>query len=322
MQGSDEGGQWWLPESPETKVPGVLRINDKGSTQLTLIGELRDLLHGAERHDRADGTVEFQFTESGFDRSRRYPRVLGRTQSSNYTLEHGLRTRHSTNLIGGLASETVTFDQVFRGAVFEHGEELAFDRITVNMQWLTHWVAHTALEETHNWVNDRLDAVTLRGCGMSSRRVRLGGGLTVYLHHSVGLEGDRITHRGLTQRFDFEVRSTSVLALGILMETPAHLQALVSIGAGRPAGYEGLTLNHPDLTRGPPTKPRQYRRPIDYLARWSARDDEVEPPRTTTCRSLCASLVAYRPWAGGFRSPTVTITSSAKSWPLDTAVGW
>jgi len=70
-----------------------------------------------------------------------------------------------------------------------------------------------------------------------------------------------------------------VRPLGTLMATPAHLQALVSIGIDRPAGYEGLVLNHPDLTQGPPTKPRQYRRPIDYLARWSARDDEVEPPK-------------------------------------------
>jgi len=278
VEPAEEGGQWWLPENPHVKVPGVFRIDDKGRSQLTLIGELRDRMHGAVRHDRADGSTEFRFIDSGFDRSGRYARVVGRTQSSSYTLVHGLRTRHSTNLIGGLASETVLFDQVFRGIRFEHGEQLAFDRITVDMQWLTHWVAHTALKETHEWVNDRPNAVTLRGSGMSSRRVRLGGGLTVYLHHSVGLEGDRITHRGLTQRFVFELRSTSVLPLDTLMATPAHLQALVSIGTDRPAGYEGLVLNHPHLTQGPPTKPRQYRRPIDYLARWSARDDEVEPP--------------------------------------------
>jgi hypothetical protein len=101
VEPAEEGGQWWLPENPDVKVPGVLRIDDKGRSQLTLVGELRDRLHGAERHDRADGSAEFRFTESGFDRSGGYPRVVGRTQSSKYTLVHGLRTRHSTNLIGG-----------------------------------------------------------------------------------------------------------------------------------------------------------------------------------------------------------------------------
>ncbi len=279
MKPVEEGGQWWLPETPDAKVSGVLRIDDKGKSQLTLIGELRNRLHDAERHDRPDGSVEFRFTESSLDRAGSYPRVLGRTGSNDYTLEGGLRTRHSANLLGGLPSEAIMFNQVFRGALFEHGEELAFDRVSVSMRWLTHWVAQTSLEETHEWVEGRQVSFTLRGSGLASRRVRLGGGLTVYVHHSLGLEGNEVTHRGLTQQFVFETRSTSLLPLENLMETPARLQALVSIGTGRTAGYDELVLNHPGLTQGPPSKPRLFRRSIDYFAQWSARDDELGPPK-------------------------------------------
>jgi len=247
MKPVEEGGQWWLPETPDAKVSGVFRIDDKGKSQLTLIGELRNRLHDAERHDRPDGSVEFRFTESSLDRAGSYPRVLGRTGSNDYTLEGGLRTRHSANLLGGLPSEAIMFNQVFRGALFEHGEELAFDRVSVSMRWLTHWVAQTSLEETHEWVEGRQVSFTLRGSGLASRRVRLGGGLTVYVHHSLGLEGNEVTHRGLTQQFVFETRSTSLLPLENLMETPARLQALVSIGTGRTAGYDELVLNHPGL---------------------------------------------------------------------------
>ena len=55
MESMEHGGQWWLPQSPEVTVPGVLRVDDKGRSQLTLIGELRSELTESERHDRPVG---------------------------------------------------------------------------------------------------------------------------------------------------------------------------------------------------------------------------------------------------------------------------
>lgn len=278
MEPMEEGGEWWLPDTPDIKVSGVLRIDDKGSNQLTLIGELRSHLDDAERHDHADGTVEYRFTEDTLHLSGRYPRVLGQVGTKAYTLEGGFQIRHNTNLLGGLPSETIKFSQVFSGVWLQPGEELAFDRVSVSMQWFTHWIGDSAIKETHQWAEGRPVSFTLRGSLPPNRRLRLGGGLTVYLRLTIGLAGDGIVRRGLVQRFVFETRSTSVLPLESLMQTTARLQALVSIGTGRTAGFDELVLNHPDLTQGPPSDPRQFRGSIDYFAEWSARDDNLRPP--------------------------------------------
>jgi hypothetical protein len=278
MEPMEEGGEWWLPETPDVKVSGVLRVDDRGSSQLSLIGELRSHLQEAERHERPDGTVEFLFSEDSLHSSGKYPRVLGQVGTKEYTLEDGFRIRHNTNLLGGLASETIMFSQVLRGVWLQTGDELAFDRVSVSMQWLTHWVGDGGIEETHEWVEGWPVSFALRGSQVPNRRVHLGGGLTVHLRHRIGLAGDGITSRRLTQQFVFETRSTSLLQLESLMTTAARLQALVSIGTGRTAGFDELVLNHPDLTQGPPSKPRQFRRSIDYLAQWSARDVDPRPP--------------------------------------------
>jgi len=180
--------------------------------------------------------------------------------------------------MGGLPSETITFDQALRGIWLDADEPLEFDRVRAGMQWLTHWVAASGIRETHKFTEDNRPATAiLEGDVLPSRRVRLGDGITVYLAHTVGVEGDRMTRRSLSQSWAFETRSTRALALKTLMTTTAHLQALVSIGTGRLAGFEELTLNHPALTHGPASHPRRYRRSIDYFAQWSFHDAETAP---------------------------------------------
>lgn len=279
MESMEQGGQWWLPQSPEVTVPGVLRVDDRGRSQLTLIGELRSELTESERHDRPDGLVEFRMTEDALHRSGRYPRVLGRIGNHAYTLDGGVRTRRTSGLFGGLPSETLVFDQVFRGIWLADGAAAAFDRVAVDLQWLTYWAAATGLRETHQWVDQRPVSFTLRGEALPNRRVRLGPGLTLYLRHRVGVEGDEVTARGLTQRFAWELRSTDLLPLDKLMDVPARLQALVSIGTGRTAGFDEVVLGHPRGTDGPTSARRRYRRPIEYWAQWSAHDTDVRPPK-------------------------------------------
>lgn len=77
MEAVENAGEWWLPETPDVKVSGVLRVDEKGKSQLTLIGALGNHLHDAECHDRPDGSVEFRFAQGSLPRSGRYPESSG-----------------------------------------------------------------------------------------------------------------------------------------------------------------------------------------------------------------------------------------------------
>lgn len=58
------------------------------------------------------------------------------------------------------------------------------------------------------------------------------------------------------------------------MKVGARLQALVSMGTARTAGFEDVLVMHPDLREGPPSQPRAFRRPITHRAQWAAWDEK------------------------------------------------
>ncbi len=275
MDAEELGGEWWLPGLQDTRVPGVLRISAVGRCELTLIGELRDPWADTTPSAPHPETGEVSVTRRGL-RSNGYPRILGQVGLKEYTLEDCISIASNRNLLGGLPSETIRAHQTFRGVWFDEPEPCG-DRLSVSMQWLTHWVGLTGLEELHHFKENRLQGFDLRIVDQPSRRVRLGDGYTLYLHYGFGIKGDRILERTLHQEATFEIRSTTLQPVLSMMRKAADLQALVSMGTGRTAGFTALCLNHPSLLEGPPPAPRKYRRPIAYIAEWSAQDTGDTP---------------------------------------------
>lgn len=274
----DAGGRWWLPESPERITPGALRISESGEIQLTLIGQMSSPLSRAERTDKEDGTVVYRAT--GNLRSVSYPRVLGRVGQDIYTLETGLQTHHNWSLLPQNIdpSETINFTRAFKHVHFEPGEPLLFDRVRVGLQWLTEWVAQPPFQETVTIPTQQKkpSSFVIEATPGLTQLVRLGGGLTEMMSHALSFEGDSINRRGLGSTYYLEVRSKKLVPLDDLMRTQAHLQALVSIGTGRTAGFErvwlSLRLTGPRGGRG--TGPRV---PAEYIAQWTARDAGIRP---------------------------------------------
>lgn len=274
MKPSEDGGEWWLPATPHRRVPGVLRISDDGAATLTLIGDLRDPW---ESVTRADGSaVPGLSTWSG---GGSYRRVHGQVGTAAYTLDGGIQRRHQRNLLGGMPSETIGFSQVFVGVWFDESDEAASDRVSFGLQWLTEWTDTTAVAEEHRWRKDRrrLDRITLTATSGPARRVRLGGGRTLYLRRNLHAEGDARTARSLRQQYVFDYR-TEVVPVRDLMDVPARLQALVSIATNRVAGFDDVDLSHPQIARRHPATGRRLREPIRYIAQWSARDHDDTAP--------------------------------------------
>lgn len=275
METEELGGEWWLPGARDKAVPGVLRISPVGRCELTLIGELRDPWTGATQSQPDPHTGEVSVAWRA-PRSDVYARILGQVGLKEYTLEDCISIASNRNLLGGLPSETIRAQQAFRGVWFDETVPCG-DRLSVSMQWLTHWTNLTGLEELHQFKGTRLQGFDLKMRDQPSRRARLGDGYTLYLHHGFGVKGDRILERTLYQEATFEIRSTKMQPLRSLMQTAADLQTLVSMGTGRTAGFTDLSLNHPALREGPPSAPRRYRRPIQYIAEWSAQDRTDKP---------------------------------------------
>lgn len=79
----DALGQWWLPEAPETRVVGLLRIHDDGLCELELLGTLRSNLPKS-----SDGSEEpsVELTDALLAESGVSPRILDQADGRAFTL--------------------------------------------------------------------------------------------------------------------------------------------------------------------------------------------------------------------------------------------
>lgn len=270
-------GFFWLPETPETKVPGVLSISAQGEVRLSLIGELRSMLAFAPVTVSADGSTHVSVTEDSQDRAGQYSRVLGQSRQTFLTLEDGYQTRHQSHLFGGMPAQELGFNKCFEGVAFEEGEALAFDRLRVGLQHLTHWVGESGLTETIQVAGGEQPRIqTLQLSALGTRTLVLDSERELALHHTCSVSGD-FTARTVTQEFVFEIRQDKKAALEELMLLASGLQAFVSLGTGRVCGYVAPALSRPDLKDGGLDTPDVFRRYVAYHARWRARDQSARP---------------------------------------------
>jgi hypothetical protein len=272
----EKGGEWWLPEHPEHKVPGLARIDEREGTSLMLLGELRSRGDRGVRVPRDDGLTELHFTEESMEVAARYPRLLGQVGSKAVTLVDGFMRQHEQNLMGGITTEVIGFNQALVGMWVPAKEEIVFDRVSVSIQWLAEWVSESHMTETHRPDGD---AFAVEVDQAPSRHVRLGDSRTVWLHHGIHLTGDLRNQRTVGQLYRFETRHSQLLPLLDLMRFPNRLRDLVSIATGRSCGYESVTLTHPRVVRrGTHRGRRPQRLPVEFYARWSAHDYQEAAP--------------------------------------------
>lgn len=270
-------GFYWLPETPETKIPGVMTISAEGEVRLSLIGELRSLLAFAPVTVNADGSSHVSVTEDSRDQASQYSRVLGQSRQTFLTLEDGYESRHQSALFGGMPTQELGFNQCFEGVAIEEGVGLTFDRLRFGLQHLTEWVGESGLSETIQFPDgDQPRVQTLQLTALGERTVELQGGGVLALHHAWSVTGD-FTARTLAQEFVFELRRDDAVPLEELMLVASGLQAFVAFGTGRVCGYDSLALSRPDLTDGTPGMPDAFRRYVEYHARWRAYETSRRP---------------------------------------------
>lgn len=277
MEPFEADGLWWLPDAPDSKTAGTLSVSSEGRAELTLIGAITSLLSsGGTRRER--GAVTVAFTEESLARSGAYPRIHGQVDGHAYTLDDCLQTHRKARLGGGLSTEKIIANRVFRGVWLEEGEEASFHSISVWLDWLPYWVMRSGLEEMID-VEERNDgsqahrswSITIRRLAEESCQAPRDGRVT--LGQSYGISGDGVMERRLTQNFYFSIEKSRLVEVSKLLEETQHVQDLVSIGTGKAAAYSSVELRHPDVAQDVRGAKREL--PIQMFARWRVVNDEA-----------------------------------------------
>lgn len=269
MEDIDVMGQWWLPTDPDALVHGRLTFShDEGGT-LDLYGEL------APR----SGT------------SARYRVVLGVAGGADYTLLDCFRARRDLNWGGSTRYETVAVNQILRGALLDDPGELRGNAVTVALRHLTEWVTDSGIEEQHTWAVDPVPpdepVFRLSTYRTPDQTAAAADGRSVVLSRHLGLEGDGVASRTLTQAFGLRVTAadpTGRLPLDDLLDWASDLQDLVSVATGRTATLERVAYYDPAIAGRAPSD-RHDTEPVEVIARWTAGRDP-DPDRAERHRLL------------------------------------
>jgi hypothetical protein len=279
METIDDGGEWWLPETPERRIAGWLTFTVDEGARLRLTGSFSDFV--AEGVRREDGSIAM--TEDSLERAGTYPRILGQIGNKAFTLDGCFRMRLNRNLFGGLASETIHADRIYRGVWYERGEEACGDGIRIALAHLVYWIRPSTMGEEWRWrepgkkLEDPLVALSARNAPSIVLERQVG---TIKLSQHLGLSGDRVAHRAIVQDFVAQLDTDGVRPVRDLIRAVAELQDVVSLAMDRVACIEAVSLFHPDLVDERPND-RAHRRPIDMFARWSDRSAWTEPKDLT-----------------------------------------
>ena len=202
-------------------------------------------LGSVPRGDRGDGVVNVEVTEDALQLSGRYPRLHGQAEGKPYTLDNCFATRSSWPVFGEGGSQVINVGRILRGAIFERDEALEAIAVSFTITYLNHWLSETGITERWNFGKDGaplgkgIPEFRLEAFAKPDRKVTTGDGRTITLQHRVGMEGDRIDRRSLTQSFYWRVDSArGKVPIDDTLDWANDLQDLISICSHKAAGFE------------------------------------------------------------------------------------
>jgi hypothetical protein len=267
--------EWWLPGRADRKVPGILTFSARSGAELSLFGNLRSILEEGERSEK-DGVVQVVMTQAALERSGTYPRLHGDGGGVAYTLQDCLRVRASNRLFPGQGSETIRVTRILRGALFEEDEALEATGISFQLTHLVDWIGETGI--SGEWREDsgtREDVPRFRieVREKPDRRAILTNGGSVHLKHNVGITGDGLSDRALTQGFHWRIDQPDMVSMDDLLDLASDVQDLVSIATDKTAAFERLRFWRPDVFRERRAGER-IPHAIDFFVEWNVQAED------------------------------------------------
>lgn len=135
----EEAGFFWLPDKPERRVPGFLRVSEWGATTLETIS-LSQLVVGR----RSFGDLGIGGDPTHFER------IVGVTKVGVVTLDDCSERSYNTRLGGGLSTSILCVNRLFVGVRYGKDSEVVFSELRFSVRGLDEWLRISGIEVIHH----------------------------------------------------------------------------------------------------------------------------------------------------------------------------
>lgn len=271
----DIQGVWWLPETPDQKVPGWFSYDLQDGGTLRLAGSMRPL--NWTENTLPDGTTQ-RFVGHRPDEDRLYPRIHGQSGTRLFHLEDAFQLSIDHGLCReDDAAEKIHVNWLITGALFDGEEQPEVDRAVVELQHLTSWLDNDALTVQWDTTPEGVFAIAQAAYEPTVRAV-IGNGLELSLTQTLSTGGDQLHDLTLNQRILLNIAATAPRSMDVLTDRVSDFQDLMTIAAGKVANIEKFHFTHVDVPKlsMAGTQLGNRKEELGYYTRWANRDSNRE----------------------------------------------
>ena len=141
----DAPGYFWLPENPNYKLPGVLKISEVGDIEVRITS-----LYSGKWDSNVESLIGDTLPWDGIKKHNRIVGVVDTEVPHQYvTLEDCIYIGKSIPLPNGIASAHIRVNRAFIGVHSDTAEEVNFSRIRFCVEGLDEWLGESSTKVVH-----------------------------------------------------------------------------------------------------------------------------------------------------------------------------
>ena len=261
-------GEWWLPGTPDTRIPGWLTVEDGGHMQLDLIGNLQGpnvTTPTGSNRPHGEGTGVYQL-------------IHGVAGGKSFTLLDSFQTGTSIQLPAQTTSETVRVGRAVEGALLEDTHLGGFVAVSFQLEGMVEWIAEPGVGYERTESPGRAQhvlTVTIR----KDEEIAGPERSRLTLRHTPRISVEGVARTVLAQDFTVTLTAGHPGRIDDLICAAGDIQDLVTIGMGSPAAFRDVHLFHPAIRIQVGEK--TIDRPVRLRAEWTvSRPADGKRPST------------------------------------------
>jgi len=261
-------GHFWLPAQPDKQIAGILKFDRDSGGTLSLIGNFRD--------------ENEMFSEP----AQEVARIVGQTDKKLYTLDGCLTKQSSIQIFSGVGRQQFSVSRIIEGALYEPGEEVTVDTMTVSYTYLLNWtnLSGISTEITFREGVAGFEQLSIKSEPVENQVCSIPAG-ELTLQHSVRHSDRHIAGQSVSQHVQAKFDFKSPIPLDRALDAASDLQDLLTFANDRVCAFESVHFSHPDLEHEWESG-KTHRLSARLFAQWRAKA-KINPRRLHLDHDMC-----------------------------------
>ncbi|MCG9095656.1 ApeA N-terminal domain 1-containing protein [Laribacter hongkongensis] len=221
-------GYFWLPNNEESKIPGILSIDDGGRIELEIVGHFDEGMNSlSDDHDLS--------------------RIIGHVEKDGLvTLDDCFYIKKNFSF-GGISKSKILVNKVLGGAAWDQDEKVSFNTFSFSVDCLDEWVGISGINVDSDW-NTR--KVTISYEPPEKISIELSNGMKLEICFAYTLPGfPNLTEAKITQRAYFRLESEELRELSDFTSIAFKITNLMCFAMDEIVSLKNVSATTPEILR-------------------------------------------------------------------------